>query len=55
MRISTSGTLSPALRGEAETRDATAEWAVEAAAEIMEAIMVSYRCRSHMKHAKRST
>jgi hypothetical protein len=35
--ISTSGTLSPALMGEADARDAKAEWAVDAAAEMIDA------------------
>jgi hypothetical protein len=36
--ISTSGTLSPALTGEAEARDAKAECAVDAAAWTMDAV-----------------
>jgi hypothetical protein len=44
--ISTSGTLSPALIGEAEARFAKAEWAVEAAAEMMDAILSAHILRS---------
>lgn len=40
--ISTSGTLSPALIGEAEAKLAKAEWAVEAAAEMIDADYISW-------------
>ena len=51
IRISTSGTLSPAFKGEADARDATAEWAAPAAAEMMEAIGRQYQ--SSRMHAQR--